>query len=38
MYARLVSQLRNANTQTWPVEALVEEEIVPEGPDSPERI
>ena len=38
MYGRFVSQQRNVNTQTWPVEALAGEEIVTEGPDSPKRI
>ena len=35
MYARVVSQQRNANNRTWPAEALVKEGIVPEGTDSP---
>lgn len=38
MYARFVSQQKNGNTQTWPVEALAGEGIVTEGPDSPEKI
>jgi hypothetical protein len=38
MYARFVSEQRNVNIQTWPVEALAEEGVVTEGPDSPEGI
>ena len=38
MYARFVSEQRNVNAQTWPVEALAGEEIVTKGPDSPEKI